>query len=98
MMSSCLRFSVNLEQVTVTLLIEENKTINDVHYKNKANEELEAIAHFTIVCNGFFSNLTRSLCNPKVAILIVVARRECVLSLGYVNNMLLCFLPDQLSK
>ncbi|KAI4324821.1 hypothetical protein MLD38_030274 [Melastoma candidum] len=58
--------NVKLEQGTVTSLIEENGTVRGVHYKNKDGEELEAFAPLTIVCDGCFSNLRRSLCNPKV--------------------------------
>ncbi|XP_056161134.1 squalene epoxidase 3-like isoform X2 [Syzygium oleosum] len=57
---------VRLEQGTVTSLIEENGTIMGVHYKTKAGQELEAFAPLTIVCDGCFSNLRRSLCKPKV--------------------------------
>ncbi|KAI4330727.1 hypothetical protein MLD38_028986 [Melastoma candidum] len=58
--------NVRLEQGTVTSLIEENGTVRSIHYKNTAGEELEAFAPLTIVCDAFFSNLRRSLCNPKV--------------------------------
>ncbi|RWW11774.1 hypothetical protein BHE74_00003641 [Ensete ventricosum] len=59
-------FSVRLEQGTVTSLLEENGTIKGVLYKNKAGEELKAFAPLTIVCDGCFSNLRKSLCSPKV--------------------------------
>lgn len=58
--------SVRLEQGTVTSLIEEKGTVKGVHYKTKAGEELTSEAPLTIVCDGCFSNLRRSLCNPKV--------------------------------
>lgn len=57
---------MRLGQGTVTSLIEENGTIKGVHYKTKAGQELEAFAPLTIVCDGCFSNLRRSLCKPKV--------------------------------
>ncbi|KAH6803606.1 oxidoreductase family protein [Perilla frutescens var. frutescens] len=60
--------NVQLEQGTVTSLLEENGTIKGVHYKTKAGEEVKAYAPLTIVCDGCFSNLRRSLCNPKVDI------------------------------
>ncbi|XP_010553658.1 PREDICTED: squalene epoxidase 1 isoform X2 [Tarenaya hassleriana] len=60
--------NVQLEQGTVTSLLEENGTIKGVRYKNKAGEELTAFAALTIVCDGCFSNLRRSLCNPKVEV------------------------------
>ena len=58
--------SVRLEQGTVTSLVEEKGTIKGVQYKTKAGEELTAQAPLTIVCDGCFSNLRRSLCVPKV--------------------------------
>lgn len=58
--------SVRLEQGTVTSLLEEKGTIKGVQYKTKTGEELTMFAPLTIVCDGCFSNLRRSLCNPKV--------------------------------
>lgn len=58
--------SVRLEQGSVTSLLEEKGTIKGVQYKNKNGEEVAAYAPLTIVCDGCFSNLRRSLCNPKV--------------------------------
>ncbi|GLT44247.1 hypothetical protein SLA2020_181560 [Shorea laevis] len=58
--------NVQLEQGTVTSLLEENGTIKGVHYKTKDGQERRAYAPLTIVCDGCFSNLRRSLCNPKV--------------------------------
>jgi squalene monooxygenase len=60
--------SVQLEQGTVLSLLEENGTIKGVRYKNKAGEEQTAFAALTIVCDGCFSNLRRSLCNPQVEV------------------------------
>ncbi|KAJ4962314.1 hypothetical protein NE237_022253 [Protea cynaroides] len=60
--------NVRLEQGTVTSLLEENGTINGVAYKSKTGEELKAYAPLTIVCDGCFSNLRRSLCDPKVEV------------------------------
>ncbi|KAK8561171.1 hypothetical protein V6N12_048245 [Hibiscus sabdariffa] len=51
---------------TVTSLIEENGTVNGVHYKDTSGRRLTAYAPLTVVCDGCFSNLRRSLCNPKV--------------------------------
>lgn len=59
-------FSVRLEQGTVTSLIEEKGTIKGVQYKTKAGQEVTSYAPLTIVCDGCFSNLRRSLCNPQV--------------------------------
>lgn len=58
--------NVRLEQGTVTSLLEENGTVKGVQYKSKDGQELRAYAPLTIVCDGCFSNLRRSLCNPKV--------------------------------
>lgn len=55
-----------LEQGTVTSLLEEKGTIKGVQYKTKTGQEMTAYAPLTIVCDGCFSNLRRSLCNPKV--------------------------------
>ncbi|XP_010248320.1 PREDICTED: squalene monooxygenase-like [Nelumbo nucifera] len=60
--------NVQLEQGTVTSLLEEKGTVEGVAYKAKTGEELNAFAPLTIVCDGCFSNLRRSLCNPKVDI------------------------------
>ncbi|GFZ10127.1 FAD/NAD(P)-binding oxidoreductase family protein [Actinidia rufa] len=57
---------VRLEHGTVTILLEENGTIKGAQYKTKTGEELTAYAPLTIVCDGCFSNLRRSLCKPKV--------------------------------
>lgn len=62
--------SVRLEQGTVTSLLEENGTIKGVLYKNKSGEESKAYAPLTVVCDGCFSNLRRSLCSPKVKIYV----------------------------
>ncbi|TYH78238.1 hypothetical protein ES332_D04G211700v1 [Gossypium tomentosum] len=56
------------KQGTVTSLIEENGIVKGVHYKNKSGQVLTAYAPLTIVCDGCFSNLRRSLCYPKVDI------------------------------
>lgn len=56
-----------MEQGTVTCLIEENNgTVKGVQYKTKDGEELTSFAPLTIVCDGCFSNLRRSLCTPQV--------------------------------
>ncbi|CAN6320836.1 unnamed protein product [Urochloa humidicola] len=57
--------NVQLEQGTVTSLLEENGTVKGVQYKTKSGEELKAYAPLTIVCDGCFSNLRRALCSPK---------------------------------
>ncbi|CAL0322525.1 unnamed protein product [Lupinus luteus] len=58
--------NVKLEQGTVTCLLEDKGIIKGVQYKNKDGQQLTAYAPLTIVCDGCFSNLRRSLCNPKV--------------------------------
>lgn len=60
--------NVRLEQGTVTSLLEENGTVKGVQYKTKDGQELKAYAPLTIVCDGCFSNLRRSLCEPKVEV------------------------------
>lgn len=61
--------SVKMEQGTVTSLLEEDGTIKGVQYKTKSGQQLKAFAPLTIVCDGCFSNLRRSLCEPKVLLL-----------------------------
>lgn len=58
--------SVTLEQGTVTSLLEEKGAITGVQYRTKSGEEMKAYAPLTVVCDGCFSNLRRSLCTPKV--------------------------------
>ncbi|CAN6455294.1 unnamed protein product [Victoria cruziana] len=58
--------NVQMEQGTVTALIEDHGTVEGVRYKSSNGDELKARAPLTIVCDGCFSNLRRSLCNPKV--------------------------------
>ncbi|XP_059653117.1 squalene monooxygenase SE1-like [Cornus florida] len=60
--------NVRLEQGTVTSLFEEKGTIKGVQYKTKDGQEMTAYAPLTIVCDGCFSNLRRTLCNPKVEV------------------------------
>ncbi|TYJ40781.1 hypothetical protein E1A91_A04G164300v1 [Gossypium mustelinum] len=60
--------NVNLEQGIATSLLEENGIVKGVHYRNKSGQMLTAYAPLTIVCDGCFSNLRRSLCYPKVDI------------------------------
>ncbi|KAM7479072.1 hypothetical protein LguiA_027285 [Lonicera macranthoides] len=58
--------NVRLEQGTVTTLIEKKGTVQGVQYKTKDGREMTTFAPLTIVCDGCFSNLRRTLCNPKV--------------------------------
>lgn len=60
---------MRLEQGTVTSLFEEKGTVKGVQYKSKDGQELTAFAPLTIVCDGCYSNLRRTLCNPKVNII-----------------------------
>ncbi|KAK0602103.1 hypothetical protein LWI29_030348 [Acer saccharum] len=60
--------NVRLEQGTVSCLVEDKGTIKGVQYKNTNGQLLTAYAPLTIVCDGCFSNLRRSLCKPKVEI------------------------------
>ncbi|XP_059437996.1 squalene epoxidase 3-like [Corylus avellana] len=58
--------NVQLEQGTVTSLLEENGVVRGVQYKSKDGQLHKAYAPLTVVCDGCFSNLRRTLCNPKV--------------------------------
>ncbi|KAI3794150.1 hypothetical protein L1987_36778 [Smallanthus sonchifolius] len=58
--------NVELEQGTVTSLVEDEGTIRGVQYKTKSGELMQAFAPLTVVCDGCFSNLRRSLCKPQV--------------------------------
>nr|ADC32655.1 squalene epoxidase [Aralia elata] len=60
--------NVRMEQGTVTSLVEKKGTVKGVQYKTKDGQEFSAFAPLTIVCDGCFSNLRRSLCNPKVEV------------------------------
>ncbi|WOL03072.1 squalene monooxygenase [Canna indica] len=60
--------NVKLEQGTVSSLIAENGTVKGVVYKTKSGEEYKAFAPLTVVCDGCFSNLRRTLCSPKVEV------------------------------
>ncbi|KAH9805522.1 Squalene monooxygenase [Citrus sinensis] len=60
--------NVRIEEGTVTSLFQENGIVKGVHYKTKDGQEHKSCAPLTIVCDGGFSNLRRSLCNPKVDI------------------------------
>lgn len=61
-------FSVRMEQGNVTSLLEENGTVKGVQYRTKDGVEHRAYAPLTIVSDGCFSNLRRSLCQPKVVL------------------------------
>ncbi|KAI4315103.1 hypothetical protein L6164_027949 [Bauhinia variegata] len=60
--------NVRMEQGTVTSLLVDNGTVKGVRYKTKDGQEHKAYAPLTIVCDGCFSNLRRSLCHPKVEV------------------------------
>ncbi|EOA20416.1 hypothetical protein CARUB_v10000725mg [Capsella rubella] len=53
--------NVRLEEGTVKSLIEDKGVIKGVTYKNSAGEETTALAPLTVVCDGCYSNLRRSL-------------------------------------
>ncbi|XP_010454707.1 PREDICTED: squalene epoxidase 5-like [Camelina sativa] len=61
--------NVRLEEGTVRSLIEEKGVIKGVAYKNKAGEETTALAPLTVVCDGCYSNLRRSLNDNNAAVL-----------------------------
>ncbi|RWV84679.1 hypothetical protein GW17_00053595, partial [Ensete ventricosum] len=60
--------SVQLKQGTVTSLIKEDGIVKGVVYKTKSGKESKAFAPLTIVCDGCFSNLRRTLCSSEVKI------------------------------
>jgi len=56
-----------MEQGTVTSLLEQdNKTVVGVQYRTKDGQKLKAYAPLTVICDGCFSTLRRSLCHSKV--------------------------------
>ncbi|KAA3474065.1 Squalene monooxygenase isoform 4 [Gossypium australe] len=57
------RFIRRMREKAATLPKEQ---LGGVQYKAKDGQELRAYAPLTIVCDGCFSNLRRTLCNPKV--------------------------------
>jgi len=59
--------SVQLEEGTVKSLIEEEGVVKGVTYKNSAGEEITAFAPLTVVCDGCYSNLRRSLVDNTVS-------------------------------
>ncbi|CAK9167889.1 unnamed protein product [Ilex paraguariensis] len=79
--------NVRLEQGTVTSLLEEKGTIKGVQYKTKDGEEMTAYAPLTIVCDGCFSNLRRTLCKPQVEVpscFVGLILEKC--NLPYINH------------
>ena len=52
---------MRLEEGTVKSLLEEKGVVKGVTYKNKEGEETTALAPLTVVCDGCYSNLRRSL-------------------------------------
>lgn len=67
-MSHLLR--VTLQQGTAISLIEEDGVVKGVKYRIAGGTELEAYAPLTVVCDGCFSNLRRTLCTSKVCVLL----------------------------
>ncbi|CAD5332533.1 unnamed protein product [Arabidopsis thaliana] len=61
--------NVRLEEGTVKSLIEEKGVIKGVTYKNSAGEETTALAPLTVVCDGCYSNLRRSLNDNNAEVL-----------------------------
>ncbi|XVF02454.1 hypothetical protein REPUB_Repub04eG0176600 [Reevesia pubescens] len=79
--------NVKLEQGTITSLIAKKGTVKGVQYKTNSGQELIAKASLIIVYDGCFSNLRRSLCNPKVDIpsyFVALVLENCKLS--YANH------------
>ncbi|KFK23559.1 hypothetical protein AALP_AAs41881U000500 [Arabis alpina] len=61
--------NVRMEEGTVKSLIEEKGVIKGVTYKNGAGEDTTAFAPLTVVCDGCYSNLRRSLTDNNAEIL-----------------------------
>ncbi|KAG2316712.1 hypothetical protein Bca4012_067551 [Brassica carinata] len=61
--------NVRLEEGTVKSLIEEKGVIKGVTYKNSAGEETTAFAPLTVVCDGCYSNLRRSVNDNNAEVL-----------------------------
>ncbi|ESQ31959.1 hypothetical protein EUTSA_v10004005mg [Eutrema salsugineum] len=61
--------NVRLEEGTVKSLIEEKGVIKGVTYKNSSGEETTAFAPLTVVCDGCYSNLRRSLNDNNAEVL-----------------------------
>ncbi|TYI98403.1 hypothetical protein E1A91_D01G212100v1 [Gossypium mustelinum] len=85
----------NIEQGTMTSLIEENGTIKGVQYKTKGGRESSAYicSPYYIVCDDCFSNLRYPLCDLKVNVasyFVSLALENCKLllvskALSYAN-------------
>ncbi|KAJ9175050.1 hypothetical protein P3X46_013636 [Hevea brasiliensis] len=73
------KLSYPLEKGTVTSLLEVKGTIQGVQYKTKASQELTACAPLTIVCDGCFSNLRRSLCVDIPSCFVALILENCEL-------------------
>ncbi|CAH2044274.1 unnamed protein product [Thlaspi arvense] len=61
--------NVRLEEGTVKSLIEEKGVVKGVTYKNSSGEETTAFAPLTVVCDGCYSNLRRSLNDSTAEVL-----------------------------
>ncbi|KAL1206081.1 Squalene epoxidase 4 [Cardamine amara subsp. amara] len=61
--------NVHLEEGSVKSLIEERGVIKGVTYKNSTGEETTAFAPLTVVCDGCYSNLRRSLVDNNEEVL-----------------------------
>uniref|UniRef100_A0A1J3H9A9 Squalene monooxygenase n=4 Tax=Noccaea caerulescens TaxID=107243 RepID=A0A1J3H9A9_NOCCA len=61
--------NVRLEEGTVKSLVEEKGVIKGVTYKNTAGEETTALAPLTVVCDGCYSNLRRSINDNNAEVL-----------------------------
>ncbi|KAI5056229.1 hypothetical protein GOP47_0028047 [Adiantum capillus-veneris] len=57
--------TVTLQQGTVCSLIEEEGIVKGVKYRVAGGTEMEVNAPLTVICDGCFSNLRRTLCTSK---------------------------------
>ena len=85
--------SVRLEEGTVTSLLEVKGTVKGVIYKAKNGEEITACAPLTIVCDGCFSNLRLSLCEPKVKLCFNLTLK----SIANKNSCAFCFISKSIT-
>lgn len=71
---NCLFFRVVLKQATVSKLIEDEHSVKGVEYRvGEAGESTSQVfAPLTIVCDGCFSRLRKSLSSSKVGLCTVM--------------------------
>lgn len=76
-----------MEEGTVKSFIEEKGVIKGVIYKNNVSQEATAFAPLTVVCDGCYSNLRRSLVDSSVSIYIVIFEVEYIELLNLLHEI-----------